>query len=174
MSAYLCDSYHIGRVAAYLAEKQGIRCRLHAKGLRILEGSELAAQIAGILAQANVESINARYPDTVDDFAGSPSRISDTESGKAIDYVMLCRQAARLVWCSDHSHADMYEAAKSLDYQSCEYGGWRESDAFSLCRLARDTAADCIMRDIESDGWSLDKSKSQRPQGIPLSQLFAN
>ena len=173
MSAFLCTSYHIGRLAAYVAAKKGSYVRYHIDVNATVEGGELAAIIADKLSAANVASIHGRYPATSEDFANSPGLISDCEDGE-VGYMIRCRQAARLGWAGDHSPADMVQAADCYDYQACEYDGWESSDAFKLLRLAKDTAVSDLMRDHEANGWELDKSKSQRPTGIPLSQLYAN
>ena len=73
MSAYLCNSYQIGRMAAYITAKQEAYVHYHTDAINaVTRGADQAAQIASLLASSNVASIQGRYPDTAEDFEGAP------------------------------------------------------------------------------------------------------
>ena len=106
MSAFLCSSYHVGRLAAYIVAKQERYVKYHADVPETLVGEELARLVSAKLAVALITSIQARYPDTIENFSGAPGVISDTAEGEG-GYLTACAQAASLDWRSDHRPEDM-------------------------------------------------------------------
>jgi hypothetical protein len=173
MSAYLCDSYQIGRMAAYIISGENASyVHYHADAINAAtQGSDLAAQVGSLLAAANVASIQGRYPDTAADFAGAPGVVSETKDG-VLSYISLCAQAARLEWRGDHTPAEMITAADNFSYQACEYEGWKTSDAFRLVAFMKDGAVSELLRSLDlKTAWGLSVEDSKRVQGISLADL---
>lgn len=140
MSAYLCCPSTIGPIAAHAVSVEGV-CP------EWMDKTVAAEQIAALLAKANVASIHARYPDTVEGFANSPGPI-DLTTPEA--YVADCVKAATEE--HDHSPESLYGAVRCLDYQSCEVNGWGATSAgVLLAQLLNDFR----QAGIESEGWGL-------------------
>ncbi len=171
MSAFLCSSYHVGRLAAYIVAKQERYVKYHADVPETLVGEELARLVSAKLAVALITSIQARYPDTIENFSGAPGVISDTAEGEG-GYLTACAQAASLDWRSDHRPEDMIQAADCFDYQACEAETWKECEAFRLIRLAKDSAVSDLTRDLEAEGWELKEEQSKRPAGISIMDMM--
>ena len=122
MSAFLCDSYHIVRMAAHIAASQE-------------SSPDVAAWMGAAMGTANVASIQSRYPDTVERFEDAPGLVTDCADG-VTGYIAKCAEAARVEWADDHDPNAMYGAASCYSYQCCEYAGWKRSDGFALYVLA--------------------------------------
>ena len=168
MSAFLCSSYHIGRLAAYIEAHDGERVRYFVEPLA---PADRVGQIAARLAVANVASVQGRYPDTVENFESAPGLISDSAEG-VLGYISKCAEAARTEWRGDHRAVDIEQAVRCYEYQSCEYDGWEGSDGAKLANMAYRTAVRAILEGNDADGWELDEDRSGRPAGIPLSELW--
>ena len=165
MSAFLCSSYHIGRLAAYVVSKKDAYVKYHADVSQAL-GAELAAEVAAKMAASNVASIQGRYPDTREVFENAPGLITDTQDGHPLSYISLCAQAARVEWKGEHTPADIVQAADCYAYQSCEYEGWNDSEGLALMRLVKDTAVAELMKGFEANGWELQTRGSE--QGLAI------
>lgn len=152
MSAYLCDPYHIGRLAAFLEHE---------------EKRSPAVQIAKILAHANVRSVIARYPDVAEDFSGVPGPVG-LQSPE--DYVQQCVKEAELFWADDFTPADMYSAAACFAYQACEAGDWRTCEARQITDRVQYWA---VKRFIpEHSQRDLDPEAAKRTPGIPITRMM--
>ena len=154
MSAFLCSSYHVGRLAAYIAAKGGEYVRYHAEVSTTGRGADLATEIAQLMARENVASIHGRYPDTVENFTDAPGTVRETHDGDDT-YVMWCGEAARVEWRGEHSAPDMIQAADCYSYQSCEHDGWKASQGHALFRFAKDLAVKELMKGQDANGWEL-------------------
>ena len=164
MSAYLCSAYHVGRIAALIASESGKYVKYHVDVPQDTKlGAEMAALIASKLATSNVASIQERYPDTVDDFAGSPGVISECKDGP-VGYIAACAQAARAPFVLSRiaplnfAWAVMVKACDCFGYQACEYDGWKESDGYKLNEIAKSiaTAKLCDRALVGYDGHAWD------------------
>tara|TARA_R110000787_G_scaffold9902_1_gene34247 strand:- start:10381 stop:10728 length:348 start_codon:yes stop_codon:yes gene_type:complete len=91
-----------------------------------MDVTEAAMSIASLLANANVASIHARYPDTQESLSNAPGPIGLTT---VEDYVGQCVASAVEVDESQHSAAQMHGLISCLDYQSCEVSDWDDSKA---------------------------------------------
>ena len=135
MSAYLVNPYHIGRMAAYIAgdRNEAQYIKYHAN---IDESREIVGQVAVTLAMGNVYSIESRYGvGEADSFAGKP----------VAEWALECVAESRRVFLlGEVSHADMFNAAKCYEYQSCEFADWKDSDAKALCDLIKNKAATAL------------------------------
>lgn len=174
MSAFICEEYHIGRLAAYLVHQIDSDPRfaiLFPKAAERIDAAEDEAALIGpvlgpaqvaalALANANLASIEARYGEHHGMHAEG-----DTDTS----YRVACVAESRRGWCGEHSHADMFLAAKCFEYQACGYDGWRASEAREMVVTIRELAGSALAR-AESDVWSL--RKPEGPQTILLSSLF--
>lgn len=147
MSAFLCDAYHIGRMAAYIAQdrdSQGFN------GFHLKEGDtdEHGPLIAQHLAAANLASVRQRYPDSGNELPGPIEVEDDTH------YLLLCRQASRRL-IHYMPAVDMLKACDCWEYQSCEAEGWETSKGAFWCNAIRKTAIGKLPGYPEADGWTL-------------------
>ena len=134
MSCYLVDPKHIAELVkwAFSQNSHGVPRTLERMG---------AESVAVTLAQANIDSVSARYPSEADDICKEFSGLSKDEyigeckselkksaSGAvalfSISTVALPDQALKA--------CDIWKMASCLDYQSCEVQGWEQSPAFNI------------------------------------------
>ena len=167
MSAYLCDPYQIGRLAAYLAfhKDDARRVQYFAGSINAtVEGTDLAMAIANIFAQANADSVSARYTDKDISFWGY---------GGLGEYVQACKAAACQPWKDDFKPHQMIGACDNFDYQACEVEDWRKSDAYALNGMVKDRAVSNLLKSLNLDkGWGLEESDATPFTGILLSDLI--
>lgn len=159
MSAWLCDPYHVGRLAQWLCMRTDQHPRGRFRGLshalqpdvsgaafadplRAPDGidgdpvGECAAAVAVILGRANVASIEERYGDRaarmLRDYHG------DGERSDFGEYLLACRTEARKAWeLHPHTALEVLQACLCFEYQSCETGdAWKASTAAALIRQA--------------------------------------
>ena len=125
MSAYMVNREHVGYLvdAAMdyrIVQHHTMRWYHDGTGYELsVADYDRAAEVGQMLWDANKESIQARYPDTRDDFSRAPE--DSTE-----DYV-YDRHDARIM-----EHFDPVQVLMSIrcfDYQACEYEGWQTSEA---------------------------------------------
>lgn len=147
MSAFLCDAYHIGRMAAYIAQDRDSQ-GYNGHHLEEQDTDEHGPLIAQHLAAANLASVRQRYPDCENDLPGEIANEDDTH------YLLRCRQAARRL--IHHMPAvDMLKACDCWEYQSCEIEGWETSLGAFWCRAIRKTAIGKLPGYSDADGWTL-------------------
>lgn len=136
MSAYMVDRNHV----SYLVKAAMSQQIQNGCGFRwwVSRGGEsrsmtcmdyaLGVELGQMLWDANKESINARYPDTVKDMEHAPGPIGEnytfnesdiTNGGIALDMVQVLKAC------------DCYE------YQSCEHEGWHDSEAYDFIHRLR-------------------------------------
>lgn len=167
MSAYLCSAYQIGRLAAYLAHHRDDARRVHyfAESINATaEGTGLAMAIATEFAQANADSVNARYTD---------KDITAWGYGTLGEYVEDCEAEASKPWKDDFPPHQMIGAADNLDYQACETEEWRKSDAQALLQMIKDRAVTELLKKANLDkGWGLREEDAKPFAGILLSDLM--
>lgn len=131
MSAYLVEEEHIAELCKWtFAPQRHAHCWNMVKRRPILSDGETWHKIteaARILAEANVASVKARYPD-------SPDMLIE-------DYVDLVVAESKSRANLELDAADIYNMAICLDYQSCEANGWHETDAYWLIKSIQAEAA---------------------------------
>lgn len=142
MSAYMVDREHIRFLVS--AARRFARGRDGCFGW-VKDGQQSWSQFAGfnqdaasdlgqILWTANLDSIEARYPDT----KGKPERMPGR-----IGEVYIYAHAKD--WPSDM--IDMVQVLKSvrcLVYQCNEYEGWEKSEAFRICEALQSAAINSL------------------------------
>lgn len=125
MSAYLVTPEHIGVLAQYAAQAPN--------PVSVPHGSEREMEtrvetFARLLGQANIDSVEHRYPDTAENGAGVEFGGVDSNT----DYLLRCRmEARRLLDRRGHLFADRLMRAVMIlkmcdcyEYQSCETPEW--------------------------------------------------
>lgn len=111
MSAFLCSEQHIAMLANFASCND---IYLHAKYYDNPDATKDAGDIAQALARENINSINARYPD------------SDTEGDNL--FILNCRDIARK-GTKQYQAVEIIKAAQCFEYQACEHDEWNTSDA---------------------------------------------
>jgi len=103
--------------------------------------------IAHMLRAEGIKSINARYPDTVDNLDNAPGTIGDTgplpkpfPSPMTLDYEPLV----------------VLSLIAGYEYQSCEHSGWKGSPAWEFCQALR-VRMITELDGYESAPWEIDQ-----------------
>ena len=109
MSAFICNDDHIGQLALFHV----------ANRMNWSDDKHSAQEIADMLLDANIRSVNYRYDDE-DQPTGVPCKLPHTL--KVTDTVHIINMCG------------------CLDYQSCELPDWKETDAYELLQGIRETA----------------------------------
>lgn len=147
MSAYMVDRGCIRFLvtAARLYGRKGSRFGwFHAGTWHYLDAAsrDEAGALGQMLWNANLESINARYPDTV----GEPSRIPGV-----IDETYIYAHSAD--WPFDLIAAvQVLKSVHCLEYQSNEFDGWEKSEAYAVLK-ALESAAIGALPGYEAAKW---------------------
>ena len=135
MSAYMVSRSHIlalvnaGASVDHGGHYSGMSWRWNGcrNELRYSE-DDRAAEVAQMLWDENIASINARYPDTIDHPEKMPGTVGE-------NYTI-----ARADFRRPYMHRDPVEILKACDcyeYQSCEHAGWQESEAYAFIQALR-------------------------------------
>lgn len=144
MSAHLCTPRHIGSLASWYVDRRNAS---HGYLRRVLledesvEDSELAPQLAVLLAQANLDSVAYRYPDD-----GPGNRPGPTGLEDDTEYLVLCSAAARRTFDLDREGGalQVLKACKCLEYQSCEHPSYVSSTAYSALQAIMNAATSAL------------------------------
>tara|TARA_R110000751_G_scaffold95084_2_gene185647 strand:+ start:191 stop:658 length:468 start_codon:yes stop_codon:yes gene_type:complete len=142
MSAYLVSPEHIAEIArfAYKPSQFGFNpYNLVAKQKIDLDGS---VDLARLLLQANVDSLQARYYDHGPVAGGFLQYEEDiTNYFDDIDF------AGNKIL----SPESIYNMVNCLEYQSCEVDGWVETDAYWALHYIKEAAAKEMIKNSTSD-----------------------
>jgi len=111
--------------------------------------------LANLLAQANVESLKARYP-------------QDDVEAHAFANEAAVYDAARIELMQP---IVMLKAVQCFEYQACEYEGWGESDAKLACSWIKSEAIRKLPGYDEAAGWDIDDAQKGAPRQISLMGL---
>jgi len=123
MSAFLVSPEHIAEMCKWAFNGSYIHCWNMVERREIKCGFDKPLEshtAAEILARANIESIEARYPN-------NPDMLRD-------DFMDLVVGLSRKVGRHQLIAADIYNMCLCLDYQSCEVENWVSKDAYWLIR----------------------------------------
>tara|TARA_B100001057_G_C22616755_1_gene858797 strand:- start:127 stop:672 length:546 start_codon:yes stop_codon:yes gene_type:complete len=153
MSAYLVQPEHIAEICKWafsgrvhidnphcwnMVEHREIKCGF--------DKSLEAHTAAEILARGNIESIEARYPD-------SPDMLQD-------DLIDVAVGLSRKVGRHQLSAADIYNMCLCLDYQSCEVENWVTKDAYWLIRAIMAKASRVMASALRAQiSWEFDNEQ---------------
>tara|TARA_R100001129_G_C5140208_1_gene195737 strand:- start:57 stop:527 length:471 start_codon:yes stop_codon:yes gene_type:complete len=154
MSAYLVDAEHIAEIVKF-AENNNFN---HAYNCATKEPIDCDPKnVARVLAQANIDSLIARYDEDPNDFdgyikecLGNLKYSTDGVSQSLLTGVGFCQLGAD----------DIYNMIQCWNYQSCEVDNWYETDAYWLGAYIKDVAARKLADNAEVK-WSYTKNKSE-------------
>ncbi len=161
MSAFVVDKKHIDLMvcaAEYYGKQghQGARMQWwqtdesgNYAGWRYLDANEdqreeyyTLSQLGQLLVSENVASVHDRYPDDDPDLGELPGPIDAYYMGP---YVY--ENPGRVL-----SPGEVFRAIDCYDYQSCETGNWRNTEAFAFCEALRSAACRAVS-DYEQAPW---------------------
>lgn len=111
MSAFICDEYHISALAVYATRARQPNYLYHNGECIYLDNDQ---QIAQVLYDQNLRSVNARYNE-------------QTDAAFTFD-----RMAAYLI--DRHTPVEMIKAAHCYDYQACETEDYRDTLAHAIIK----------------------------------------
>lgn len=160
MSAFLCNPYHIGRIARFAADEGGsyVKYGIPAVAARVQrEPDEAAPAIAFYLAGLNAESVASRYEET--DFSKLPGPAPGFES--EVDYQLACSAASRERMPPRIGTFEILQALRCFEYQTCEKAGWVGSPGFCAVQWINKLAIAKLLkieehqRGKDIDGWEL-------------------
>ena len=153
MSAHLVEPQHITEIVKWASNPQQGDVS-HCYNLITKKQIDCdPKQMVMTLAQANMDSLVARYDDAFkDDFVGY---IDD-----CLDILQYSTDGASVslltgVGSCDLKADDIYNMVRCLEYQSCEVDNWVETDAYWLLNAIRDMAGSKLSKDANVS-WSFD------------------
>ena len=150
MSAYLVEPQHITEIVKWASNPQqgGIS---HCYNLVTKESIPCDPKYMIIkLAQANIDSLIARYKDNPSEYQNF---IQD-----CLDILQYSTDGASVslltgVGSCDLKADDIYNMVQCLEYQSCEVDNWVETDAYWLLNAIKDRAGYKLSKNAEVS-WS--------------------
>jgi len=123
MSAFLVNSKHIAEIVKY-AKKKEFRYAYNCFTKKQIDCDP--KNMVKLLAQANIDSLVARYDYNPDEYA---------------DYVTECLDSFSTLGRADLGSNDIYNMLACWNYQACEVDNWFETDAYWLHVYLKDLAA---------------------------------
>ena len=156
MSAYLVEPQHMTEIVKWASNPQQGNLSHVYNQITKKEIDCDAKQMVMTLAQANMDSLVARYDDAFkDDFVGY---IDD-----CLDILQYSTDGASVslltgVGSCDLKAEDIYNMVRCLEYQSCEVNDWVHTDAYWLLNAIRDMAGSKMSKDAEVQ-WSFDSKE---------------
>lgn len=152
MSAYLVEPQHITEIVKWASNPQqgGVS---HCYNLITKEQIDCdPKQMVMTLAQANIDSLVARYED-------DPNKHQNIFQD-CLDILQYSTDGASVslltgVGSCDLKADDIYNMVRCLEYQSCEVNNWVETDAYWLLNAIRDMAGSKLSKDAKVS-WSFD------------------
>ena len=156
MSAYLVEPQHITEIVKWASNPQqdGVNYCYNLISKEQIDCDP--KKMVETLAQANMDSLVARYDDAykdafvgyLDDCLDILKYSTDGASISLLDGVGSCSLDAK----------DIYNMVRCLEYQSCEVDNWVETDAYWLLNAIRDMAGSKMSKDAEVQ-WSFDSKE---------------
>jgi len=152
MSAYLVEPQHITEIVKWASNPQqgGVS---YCYNLITKEQIDCdPKQMVMTLAQANIDSLVARYED-------DPNKHQSIFQD-CLDILQYSTDGASVslltgVGSCDLKADDIYNMVRCLEYQSCEVDNWVETDAYWLLNAIRDMAGSKMSKDANVS-WSFD------------------
>lgn len=134
MSCYLTEAEEIGKIAefAFRAGRSQGMCVNHATGEKV--AFEDAQSLAKFLAQANIDSCQARYSHH-GEFAGG-----FLNNEQQVDAYLFDAQLYSCEGTQTETPADHERLVGQLEYQTCEIADWKSHDAYWVFRTLRTDA----------------------------------
>lgn len=165
MSAYLVAPATIDALVAgakaYIAPPRGSgywytddlhRCdfRLGVSDHEAVHGTYNPDTLGRMLWAENLRSINARYPDTIDNPEAIPGPIG---VGPAEVMAYTYGPGPRVV---DVDPFGLLGVVRGYVYQSCEHPGWRTSPARAFCDALKDAVIYDLIERTGANAWTID------------------
>ena len=135
MSAFLVNANHIAEIVKF-AENNRFNHAYNCATQTPIDTDP--KKLVALLAQANIDSLVARYGEDPKDYDGFVEDcLADLE---------YCKDGASIVLFSKVGHCqlgagDIYNMVTCWDYQSCEVDNWFETDAYWIGVRIKDLAA---------------------------------
>lgn len=163
MSAYMVERHHIAYlIAAGLRfGDRHFRWR-HEGAIRKIDSTDIDRlnEVGQMLWDENRKSIECRYPDTRDNFC----ELAPGATGENFVYIHNPEQ----FW-HNIKPAQVINSVKCYEYQSCEHGGWHESEARAFCASLKDYA----VSELIARGHGLVWGAPEPSFGVCLSSLMS-
>ena len=140
MSAFLVNSKHISEIVKY-AKKKEFRYAYNCFTKKQIDCNP--KNMVKLLAQANIDSLVARYDDNPDEYA---------------DYVTECLDSFLTLGRADLGSNDIYNMLACWNYQACEVDNWFETDAYWLHVYLKDFTAKKMASDATVQ-WEYNKEQ---------------
>lgn len=126
MSAYMVDREHVQYLVSAMESRRingGSQFSYFFNGeRREVSGQDGLTRVGQALWDANLKSINALYPDTVDHPENIPGLVGET-------YIFAFRRQSLGQVLEP---VQVLKAINGLRYQSCEFDGWESSEAYAI------------------------------------------
>ena len=146
MSCYLVAPAHIRFLASWAEDKKVFSPNEDTPPTR--------KHIAESLAQANLDSVRARYPHHTD------STIEEDQAYK--------RECQGRVETHEAKPVEILKAVQALDYQSCEVKGWGETQAHQHLNWIQSRAIS-MLPGYDSAPWSIEVDR--KPISVLISKI---
>ena len=147
MSAWLCSPDHIGEICRRSGQVSGYN------PITKKRYDMNASALAGLLAYQNLLSLQARYPDTWEEFLSPYEGAGTTE--KERNFIWQCQQQAKGL--PRKNNQDCVGLLRSYQYQACETDNWVETDSYwSTEGILRDLYSDLV----ETTLWSFEDEEA--------------
>ena len=161
MSAYMVSRNHIGFLVAAAVRDERFRYRFDGE-IRRVSGSntDQLTAIGQMLFDENRRSIEARYPDTLEDFAANAPRDGDDDD-------FTYEHSRELFW--QFKPLQIIQSVACYQYQACEHDGWGESEAKAFTDDLRLEATSALIRTDGSLVWGAPDPQA----GILISSLMS-
>ena len=140
MSAFLVTPEHISEIVKY-AKKKEFRYAYNCFTKEQIDCDP--KNMVKLFAQANIDSLIARYDDDPKDY---------------VDFVNECLDTFSTLGRADLGSSDIYNMLICWHYQSCEVNNWHETDAYWLHIYLKDWVAKKMAANA-SVNWSYNKSR---------------
>lgn len=132
MSAYICFPEHFAALAAFANKTHGThpgsghKCLVHDWIDPQNDNIKTVRNVARKLAEENIRSVAARYPNDKDGSRPGPSGMTDEEICQSAEDIAEVYQ-----WNPPKlSNVDLFSMLGSYEYQSCETDDWRDTLAY--------------------------------------------
>tara|TARA_R110002012_G_scaffold12735_7_gene56274 strand:+ start:1791 stop:2273 length:483 start_codon:yes stop_codon:yes gene_type:complete len=140
MSAFQCTLTHLTAIVGTYIGTRSYRQYEFENYAGYGFGSE-GELLVSILDKANVRSLDARYH-LHKHYTLSPDSAT---ADKLLNYFE----------CNPLTPGEMFKAINCLEYQSCEFDGWYESDAYKLLRIIRNSTQERV-QGYEDAPWGME------------------
>lgn len=156
MSAYMVDREHINYLVSaarkYAQGQYGFSWYWDGNHAKLDPyDRDQASKLGQTLWNANLLSINARYPDTVSNPSNIPGVIDET-------YIYAHSSDYRF---DEIAPVQVFKSIQCLHYQSCEFDAWEKSEAFAILEALK-SAAIHALPGYEAAKWGAPEKRAEK------------